>query len=136
VVATAPVVVLAHAVGGVALGASRAAVTARLGRGSTIARGTSDFGPYVDVYYPASRLTVSFLRGAAERVSTSSTRYRTRDGIAVGSTPVRLFGAYGARLRCGSSACTLGRALPGHAVTTFRFAGGRVAQIAVEAVVD
>jgi hypothetical protein len=136
VVATTPVVALAHAVGGVALGSTRAALTRRLGPGAVLARGTSDFGAFADVYYAGPHLTVSFLQGIAQTVSTSSTRHRTRQGIAVGATSARLHAAYGRRLRCGPATCTLGRALPGHAVTTFRLTGGKVVEIAVAAVVD
>jgi hypothetical protein len=136
VIATAPVVVLAHAVGGVALGASRAAVTARLGTGVVLARGRSAFGPWVNVYYAGPRVTVSFLQGSAELVSTSSTRYRTRQGVSVGTGRTRLRAAYGARLQCDPATCTLGRALPGHAVTAFGVAHGKVTRIDVAAVVD
>jgi hypothetical protein len=136
VIAATPAVVLAHAVGGVALGVQRSALTTRLGTGVVLRHGTSDFGPYEDVYYAGPHLTVSFLQGTAETVSTSSSRHRTRQGIAVGSTEARLRAAYGRRLQCGPGACTLGRALPGHAVTTFRLAHGAVTEIAVAAVVD
>ena len=45
--------------------------------------------------------------------------------------------AYGKRLRCGNfQICTLGQALPGHALTTFDLKRARVSRIDVTAVLD
>ena len=45
--------------------------------------------------------------------------------------------AYGKRLPCGNfQICTLGQALPGHALTTFDLKRGRVSRIDVTAVLD
>jgi len=44
---------------------------------------------------------------------------------------------YGTRLRCGNfQICTLGQALPGHALTTFDLKNARVSRIDVTAVLD
>jgi hypothetical protein len=111
----AQVVVLGHAIAGVSLGSTRAALTARLGKGVVVKSGKGSFGP----------------------VATSSRAYPTRRGIAVGSSKARVRAAYGARLHCGNfQICTLGEALPGHAVTTFDLQGGQVARIDVSAVLD
>ena len=45
--------------------------------------------------------------------------------------------AYGTRLHCGNfQICTLGQALPGHALTTFDLQDARVSRIDVTAVLD
>jgi hypothetical protein len=139
VLATPPaqVVVLAHGIAGVSLGARRAALTARLGKGVVVSSGKGSFGPFAVVRYPRPAVSVTFVQGVATDVSTSSKAYPTRQGIAVGSSSARMRSAYGTRLHCGNfQICTLGEALPGHAVTTFDLQGARVVRIDVSSVLD
>jgi hypothetical protein len=133
----AQVVVLGHAIAGVALGASRSELTARLGKGAVLRSGTGSYGPFVVVRYAKPALSVTFVQGIANTVSTSSTAYPTRQGVAVGSSEARMRAAYGKRLHCGNfQICTLGQALPGHALTTFDLKHARVSRIDVTAVLD
>jgi hypothetical protein len=133
----AQAVVLGHAIAGVSLGSTRAALTARLGKGVVVKSGKGSFGPFAMVRYRAPAVSVTFVQGVATDVATSSRAYPTRQGIAVGSSKARVRAAYGARLHCGNfQICTLGEALPGHAVTTFDLQGGQVARIDVSAVLD
>jgi hypothetical protein len=131
------VVVLAHAIAGVSLGSTRAALTARLGKGVVVKSGKGSFGPFAIVRYSKPAVSVTFVQGVATDVATSSRAYPTRQGIAVGSSKARVRAVYGSRLRCGNfQICTLGAELPGHAVTTFDLQGGRVARIDVSSVLD
>jgi hypothetical protein len=133
----AQVVVLGHAIAGVSLGSTRAALTARLGKGVVVKSGKGSFGPFAVVRYRTPAVSVTFVQGVATDVATSSRAYPTRRGIAVGSSKARVRAAYGARLRCGNfQICTLGEALPGHAVTTFDLQRAHVARIDVSAVLD
>jgi hypothetical protein len=133
----AQLVVLGHAIAGVALGAARGALTSRLGKGAVVSSGKGSYGPFVVVRYARPAVTVTFVQGVANVVSTSSKAYATRAGIAVGSTNARMRAAYGKRLRCGNfQICTLGQALPGHALTTFDLKNARVSRIDVTAVLD
>jgi hypothetical protein len=133
----AQLVVLGHAIAGVALGAARGALTPRLGKGAVVSSGKGSYGPFVVVRYARPAVTVTFVQGVANVVSTSSKAYATRAGIAVGSTNARMRAAYGKRLRCGNfQICTLGQALPGHALTTFDLKNARVSRIDVTAVLD
>jgi hypothetical protein len=132
-----PGIVLAHAVAGVSLGVRRAALTARLGKGTVVRSGKGSFGPFVVVAYRKPVVSVTFLNGKATTVSTGSRAYRTPEGIAVGSTNASLRSAYGSRLQCGNfQICTVGKALPGRAVTTFDLQNARVVRIDVSAVLD
>jgi hypothetical protein len=131
----APLVVLGRAIAGVSLGAARGTLTARLGKGIVVSSGKGSYGPFVVVRYARPAVTVTFVQGIASVVSTSSQAYATRAGIAVGSTNARMRAAYGKRLRCGNfQICTLGQALPGHALTTFDLKNARVSRIDVTAV--
>ena len=133
----AQLVVLGHAIAGVSLGAARGTLTARLGEGVIVSSGKGSYGPFVVVRYARPAVTVTFVQGIANVVSTSSKAYATRAGIAVGSTNARMRAAYGKRLRCGNfQICTLGQALPGHALTTFDLKDARVSRIDVTAVLD
>jgi hypothetical protein len=133
----AQVVVLAHAIAGVSLGSKRAALTARLGKGVVVKSGKGSFGHFAIVRYAKPAVSVTFVQGFATDVATTSRAYPTRQGIAVGSSKARVRATYGSRLRCGNfQICTLGDALPGHAVTTFDLQGGRVARIDVSSVLD
>jgi hypothetical protein len=133
----AQLVVLGHAIAGVSLGAARGALTTRLGKGVLVSSGKGSYGPFVVVRYARPAVTVTFVQGVANVVSTSSKAYATRAGIAVGSTNARMRAAYGKRLRCGNfQICTLGQALPGHALTTFDLKNARVSRIDVTAVLD
>jgi hypothetical protein len=133
----AQLVVLGHAIAGVSLGAARGALTTRLGKGVVVSSGKGSYGPFVVVRYARPAVTVTFVQGVASVVSTSSKGYATRAGIAVGSTNARMRAAYGKRLRCGNfQICTLGQALPGHALTTFDLKNARVSRIDVTAVLD
>ena len=133
----AQLVVLGHAIAGVSLGAARGTLTARLGKGVIVSSGKGSYGPFVVVRYARPAVTVTFVQGIANVVSTSSKAYATRAGIAVGSTNARMRAAYGKRLRCGNfQICTLGQALPGHALTTFDLKDARVSRIDVTAVLD
>jgi hypothetical protein len=133
----AQLVVLGHAIAGVSLGAARGTLTARLGKGVVVSSGRGSYGPFVVVRYARPAVTVTFVQGIASVVSTSSKAYATRAGIAVGSTNARMRAAYGKRLRCGNfQICTLGQALPGHALTTFDLRDARVSRIDVTAVLD
>jgi hypothetical protein len=133
----AQLVVLGHAIAGVSLGAARGALTTRLGRGIVVSSGKGSYGPFVVVRYARPAITVTFVQGIASVVSTSSKAYATRAGIAVGSTSWRMRAAYGKRLHCGNfQICSLGQALPGHALTTFDLKNARVSRIEVAAVLD
>jgi hypothetical protein len=133
----AQLVVLGRAIAGVSLGAARGALTSRLGEGVVVSSGKGSYGPFVVVRYARPAVTVTFVQGVANVVSTSSKAYATRAGIAVGSTNARMRAAYGKRLRCGNfQICTLGQALPGHALTTFDLKNARVSRIDVTAVLD
>jgi hypothetical protein len=133
----AQLVVLGHAIAGVSLGAARGALTSRLGEGVVVSSGKGSYGPFVVVRYARPAVTVTFVQGVASVVSTSSKAYATRAGIAVGSTNARMRAAYGKRLRCGNfQICTLGQALPGHALTTFDLKNAHVSRIDVTAVLD
>jgi hypothetical protein len=133
----AQMVVLGHGIAGVSLGATRRALAVRLGKGRVLRSGKGSYGPFVVVRYARPALTVTYVQGVASVVSTSSTAYATRDGIAVGSTNARMRAVYGKRLRCGNfQICTIGQALPGHALTTFDLKNARVSRIDVTAVLD
>ncbi len=133
----AQLVVLGHAIAGVSLGVARGALRTRLGKGVVVSSGKGSYGPFVVVRYARPAVTVTFVQGVASVVSTSSKAYATRAGIAVGSTNARMRAAYGKRLRCGNfQICTLGQALPGHALTTFDLKNARVSRIDVTAVLD
>ncbi len=130
-------VVLAYGIAGVSLGTKRRALTARLGKGVVVKSGKGSFGPFAVVRYARPAVSVTFVQGVASDVATTSRAYATRKGIAVGSSKARVRAAYGSRLHCGNfQICTLGAALPGHAVTTFDLQDGRVARIDVSAVLD
>jgi hypothetical protein len=132
-----PGIVLAHSVAGVALGARRTTLTARLGKGTVVRSGKGSFGPFVVVDYRKPLVSVTFVKGAATTVSTTSRLYRTPEGIAVGGSSSALHHAYGSRLHCGNfQICTVGKALPGRAVTTFDLQNARVVRIDVSAVLD
>ena len=82
-------------------------------------------------------MRVTFLKGTATTVSTSSRIYRTPEGIAVGATSSTLHHVYGKRLQCGNfQICQVGNATPGHAVTTFDLQNARVVRIDVSTVLD
>ncbi len=133
----AQVVVLGHAIAGVALGTTRAALRRRLGAGVVVDSGKGSFGPFVVVRYRRPALRVTFVQGVASNVSTSSRAYATRQGVAVGSSEARMRAAYGTRLHCGNfQICSLGEALPGHALTTFDLDDARVSRIDVTSVLD
>jgi hypothetical protein len=132
-----PGIVLAHSVAGVSLGTRRTALTARIGKGTVVRSGKGSFGPFVIVAYRKPIVSVTFLKGTATTVSTSSRVYRTPEGIAVGTTSSRLHGAYGKRLHCGNfQICQVGTATPGHSVTTFDLQNARVVRIDVSTVLD
>lgn len=133
----AQVVVLGHAIAGVALGTTRSALRRRLGTGAVVDSGKGSFGPFVVVRYARPALRVTFVQGVATNVSTSSRAYATRQGVAVGSSEARMRAAYGKRLHCGNfQICSLGEALPGHALTTFDLDRARVSRIDVTSVLD
>lgn len=133
----AQVVVLAHAIAGVPLGATRAGLTSRLGSGVVLRTGAGDFGPFAIVRYAKPAVRVTYTQGVATSVSTGSVTYPTRQGIAVGASVARLREVYGTRLACGNgSRCMLGQALPGHAATIFELRRARVVRIDVSAVLD
>lgn len=133
----AQLVVLGHGIAGVSLGATRGALTARLGQGLVVRSGKGSYGPFVVVRYARPSVTVTFVQGVASVVSTSSKAYPTRGGVSVGSTNAHMRAVYGTRLRCGNfQICTLGQALPGHALTTFDLKNARVSRIDVTAVLD
>jgi hypothetical protein len=130
-------VVLGHAIAGVSLGAKRTALTARFGKGVVVSSGKGSYGPFVVVRYAKPALTVTFVQGAAETLSTSSKAYATPQGVAVGSPEAAMRKAYGKALHCGNfQICTLGKALPGHALTTFNLQNARVSRIDITAVLD
>jgi hypothetical protein len=130
-------VVLGHAIAGVALGAKRGALSARLGTGVVLSSGKGSYGPYVVVRYARPALTVTYVQGVAQTLSTSSKSYVTPQGVAVGSTESRMRAAYGKQLHCGNfQICTLGKALPGKALTTFNLQNAHVSRIDITAVLD
>jgi len=135
--ASPPAIALARSIAGVSLGARRAALTSRLGAGTLVQSGTGSFGPFAVVRYPSPAVKVTFVQGTATSVATVSGRYRTALGVAVGTSSAVLRHAYGSALRCGNfQICTVGKALPGKAVTTFYLANGRVREIDVSRVLD
>jgi hypothetical protein len=132
-----PAIALAHSIAGVSLGAHRTALAARLGKGTVVRSGKGSFGPFAVVAYRSPAVSVTYVQGVATTVSTVSHRYRTRLGVSVGSSSATLRHAYGAALRCGNfQICSVGKALPGQAVTTFYLQDGRVREVDVSRVLD
>jgi hypothetical protein len=132
-----PAIALARSIAGISLGARRATLTTRLGAGALVQSGTGSFGPFAVVRYPSPAVKVTFVRGVATSVGTVSQRYRTALGVSVGTGAATVRHAYGSALRCGNfQICTVGKALPGKAVTTFYLADGRVREIDVSRVLD
>jgi hypothetical protein len=135
--AAAPGIVLAHSVAGVSLGTRRTALTARIGKGTVVRSGKGSFGPFVVIAYRKPAVRVTFLKGTATTVSTSSRVYRTPEGIAVGTSSSRLHLAYGKRLHCGNfQICEVGNAVAGNSVTTFDLQNAHVVRIDVSTVLD
>jgi hypothetical protein len=133
-------IVLQHAMAGVRLGMTEAQARAALGPGVTTRRGSSDFGPYLQLVSGPLGLTVT-LQGARRvtNLSTSGRALRTAAGIGVGSTEgevrrrirgVRCEVVVGARL------CEIGRAEPGRTVSDLFISAGRVSRVNVGYVID
>jgi hypothetical protein len=133
------------AIGGIHTGDTRVAVEKRLGAGKTISivsRHQVGGGAITRVDYPASQLVVMYLESSTQPawvfgVSTASRRYRTTDGLGVGSTLRQARREPG--IRCsvapGYLACQggLGYQKP---ISSFTVRNGRVAGVFTAAVAD
>jgi hypothetical protein len=138
VLLAAPLIAPAYAIGPVRLGEHRASVARALGPGKVVARPTSELGSFIVVRYARAGLTVTFARGGdapATSISTVSGRFRTPRGIGVGS-PVRALQHRYPAVECKAVVCTLGRLVPGHAVTSFYVRRRHVVRVAVGVVID
>jgi hypothetical protein len=135
------------AIGGVHPGDSRTTVDHKLGSGTTISTKHHHQpvgGDYTltTVAYPGSQLVITYAGSADRRarvalISTTSSRYRTPDGLGVGSSLAKARREHG--IRCspqpGYYACQggLGYEKP---VTSFTVKNGRVVRVFVAAVAD
>lgn len=136
--AGAPRIVPGQRIGPVAIGAERSPVEAAIGPGVVIARTPSGRAPRnrnldrVRVAYPAWGVVATFATDEASAVvravSTRSPRYRTRDGLGVGSTRAAVRAAH-PRARCSASACRIGPGAPGAVTTRLVLVAGRVARV-------
>jgi hypothetical protein len=134
----APLIAPAYAIGPVRLGERRASVERALGPGHVSARPHTELGNFVVVRYRRAGLTVTFAAGKPSPVtsiSTIATRFRTPRGIGVGS-PLRALHHRYPSVACAGAVCTLGKLLPGHAVTSFYVRRRHVVRVAVGVVID
>jgi hypothetical protein len=134
----APLIAPAYAIGPVRLGERRASVERALGPGRVTARPRTDLGRFLVVKYRRAGLTVTFAAGSPSPVTSISTiapRFHTPRGIGVGS-PVRALKHRYPSVSCEGAVCTLGKLLPGHAVTSFYVRHRHVVRVAVGVVID
>jgi hypothetical protein len=133
-----PFVVPQHAIRGVSLGMTRAAVVRTLGRPAHVSHRTNDLGPYTELTYRGLRITFAFDRGVSQIESTSP-RDRTARGVGVGSSEAAVRrGVHGVTCRTESGVrhCSLGVFAAGRVVTDFFLRGGRVRRVVVGRVLD
>jgi hypothetical protein len=139
VILAAPLIAPAYAIGPVRLGERRASVERALGPGHVIARPKTELGKFVVVKYAGAKLTVTYAsagsRAPVTSISTISTRFHTPRGVGVGS-PVRAVKHRYPSVSCAGAVCTLGKLVPGHAVTSFYVRGRHVVRVAVGVVID
>jgi hypothetical protein len=134
----APLIAPAYAIGPVRLGERRVSVERALGPGHVTARPKTELGSFIVVRYARAGLTVTFAKGAPSPVtsiSTTVTRYHTPRGVGVGS-PVRALKHRYPAVSCEGAVCTLGKLVPGHAVTSFYVRHRHVVRVAVGVVID
>jgi hypothetical protein len=133
-----PLIAPAYAIGPVRLGEHRSSVERALGPGRVVARPHTELGRFVVVRYTRAGLTVTYRAGGASpatSISTVAPRFRTPRGIGVGS-PVRALRHRYPAVHCAGVVCTLGRLVPGHAVTSFYVRRRHVVRVAVGVVID
>jgi hypothetical protein len=130
-----PLIAPAYAIGPIRLGERRAAVERALGPGKVIAQPNH----FVVVKYAGARLTVTYgapgKRSPVTSISTIATRFHTPRGIGVGS-PLRALKHRYPSVACEGAVCTLGKLVPGHAVTSFYVRHRHVVRVAVGVVID
>jgi hypothetical protein len=135
VILASPLIAPAYAIGPVRLQERRTAVERALGPGKVIARPNH----FVVVKYNRAGLTVTYSaagqRSPVTSISTISTRFHTPRGIGVGS-PVRALKHRYPSVACAGAVCTLGKLVPGHAVTSFYVRHRHVVRVAVGVVID
>jgi hypothetical protein len=138
VIIAAPLIAPAYAIGPVRLGERRASVERALGPGHVTARPHTELGRFVVVLYRKAGLTVTYRAespSAATSISTISPKFHTPRGVGVGS-PVRALRHRYPAVSCSAAVCTLGKLLPGHAVTSFYVRRRHVVRVAVGVVLD
>ena len=125
-------------IGGARLGMTQQAVKAALGAPSAVRRGSNEIGSYVTFTYPS--LQVTFFGGPnATSIVTRSARQRTADGVGVGSTVAEVTTSVPG-VKCvkesGYHHCFVGTWQPGHKISDFSIALGRVTRVTVGYVID
>ena len=118
---------LAKAIGPVRLQTPRSRVESRLGAGKVVLR-----GPFTKVRYERQALLITYEDHKVQQIATRAGRYRTTQGVHVGSTVAEMRKTY-PRVRCQGEDCGL---FPKNAgfrtgMTTFTVRGDRVAAIVV-----
>lgn len=124
---------------GIRLGDAPARVRAAVGKPYDITAGTNVFGPF-SMWHFAGRLHVDVNGGRVVGLTLGSRGARTSDGIGIGSALSRLTSTYDVQCATNRGAvwtdCTLGDALLGAVVTTFRARKGEIREISIVRIVD
>jgi hypothetical protein len=125
---------------GVKLGTTANQIRARLGPPDAVRHPTSEIlGRYTEYRYGEVRVSLFDSNGQAFNFVTRGKSARTTRGVGVGSPESYVKSAVPGvtcKTESGFRNCTLGQALPGRIVTTFRIVNGRVASVSVGRVID